>query len=166
MKKYCLLFISLTLWVACAPDSSSPTSNAASVTTSVTSPATGPVQTGEPVKVDPDILSPHVGIWHYQSIAGIKDAKTRDFYTGRWIDLKGDQTFTSGVWQDQTNSGKWDFDPESQLINFFYDKNEGLDIQYKLNGPSDEITIFLGNTPKNPKGIQIKMVRYPDRPTE
>ncbi len=116
--------------------------------------------------VPASVLSPMIGLWHYQTVVGVKDAKTKDDYLGRWIDLKGDQTFISGLWQEQTNSGKWTFDPESSLINFYYEKPEVIYDEFKVQGAGMDIIIFKGNTSRTKRGIQIKMVKENDRPVQ
>lgn len=168
MKKFAFYLFSLLIFAACQPDSGNGQSNQAALTPGTTSPSDAPNNTNnrEPVHVPASTLAPMIGLWHYEATAGLKDAATRDLYEGRWIDLKGDQSFTSGKWQEQTNSGKWEYNAESKQINFFYQKNEGIYDEFIVQGAGGEIVVFKGNTERTTRGIQIKMVKYPDRPTQ
>ncbi|MEL6638274.1 MAG: hypothetical protein AAFW73_20410 [Bacteroidota bacterium] len=168
--KHTILFLAIALSVLACQGDGAPGEAAAAVeaegtevapTTAKTAPA--PTKTEVP-HVEASVLAPLIGLWHYQTVAGIKDPKVKDDYLGRWIDLKGDQTFTSGIWQEQTNSGKWTYDGESTLINFYYDQSEVIYDEFQVQGAGMDIVAFLGNTSRTKRGIQIKMVKENERP--
>lgn len=168
MKNYLVYFCCLILFVACQPDSNT------TATQSATSPLTSSSNEDgkkasakkEIVHVPASNLAPMIGMWHYEAIVGVKDPNVRAKYEGRWIDLKGDQTFTSGVWQEQTNSGKWSFDSDNQKINFNYATAEDLFDEFVVQGVGGDVVVFKGNTDRTARGVQIKMVKYNDKPIQ
>ena len=98
------------------------------------------------------------GFWHYSIVGGPKEEKDR--YKGRWINVKRDDTFTSGLYDQQTNSGTWTFDDPTSTILLNYAKpDENLDNEWQVKG-FGETTIWMGNTPNNPKATQIKMNKF------
>jgi len=98
-----------------------------------------------------------VGFWHYSMIVG--DAKDKEKYQNRWIDIKRDDTFTSGLLDKQTNSGTWSFADETETVILHYDKkDEGLAYEWNIQGFGDMV-IWKGNTASNPKATQIKMMK-------
>ncbi len=105
-----------------------------------------------------------VGFWHYAMVVG--DPKDVEKYQNRWIDLRRDDTFTSGIFDKQTNSGTWSFADEAESVILHYDKkDEGLAYEWRIQGYGDMV-IWKGNTPSNPKSTQLKMmkqkgVKYP-----
>lgn len=111
-----------------------------------------------------------VGFWHYAMVVG--DAKDKEMYQNRWIDIKRDDTFTSGVFDKETNSGTWTFadDRESVILNY-NKKDEGLAYEWKIQGYGDML-IWKGDLAgSNPKSTQIKMMKqkeakFPGAPEE
>ena len=100
-------------------------------------------------------LSPYIGKWTYYH--AIKDT---DYYKGRYIDLKGDGTFTSGVNDKQTNTGSWTLDEEKSYLDFDYaDNSVDRDEQWKSQKNTPDVIILIGNAPKNNTGNQIKLER-------
>ena len=164
MKKVIFYFLSLLIFTACQTDSN--TAQQASAVPSASSTPAPATEKREPVHVPASTLAPLIGMWHYEAVTVIKDVATQEAYIGRWIDLKGDQSFTSGKWQEQTNTGKWSFDTETQQINFYYEQAEDIFDEFIVQGVGGETIIFKGHTPRTQTGIQIKMVRYPGRSTQ
>ena len=169
MKKNIYLWMALALFTACQTDNTNTRTSASVIPTETES---NPVDTNAPkpnveiIHVPASILAPMIGLWQYQTVVGVKDAKTKDDYFGRWIDLKGDQTFTSGIWQEQTNAGKWAFDGETKLINFNYNKAESIFDEFQVQGVGQDVIVFKGNTIRTTRGIQIKMVKDNERPVQ
>ncbi len=119
-----------------------------------------------PIHVKSERAAVAIGFWHYKTIAGSDEEKER--YKGRWIHVKRDDTFISGLYDQQTNSGTWTFDDPSSTILFKYkDSGESLAYEWKVQG-FGTTTIWMGNTPSNPKATQIKMEKvdegtYPEK---
>jgi len=84
-------------------------------------------------------LSPYIGKWTYYH--AIKDT---DYYKGRYIDLKGDGTFTSGI---------------NYLDLDYADNSVDRDEQWKSQKNTPDVIILIGNAPKNDSGNQIKLER-------
>lgn len=99
-----------------------------------------------------------VGFWHYAMTVG--DDKDEKMYQNRWIDIKRDDTFTSGIFDKETNSGTWSFIDERESVILNYDKkDEGLAYEWKIQGYGDML-IWKGDLAgSNPKSTQIKMMK-------
>ena len=107
--------------------------------------------------VEASALSPFIGKWLYY--AAISNA---DYYKGKYIDFYGNGTFLSGVDGVKTNSGTWTYDEVEKLVDIDYsDNSKEPDEQWRAQNQSANVIIFMGNTPKNPKGNQIKLERVP-----
>ncbi len=93
MKSFCsiLLLSIFGLFVACKSDSTAQ------------SEADGNKTEGEGTHVKASKTAPIQGMWHHAVSVG--NAEKVKLYEGRWIDIKPDETFTSGIWLNQNNSG-------------------------------------------------------------
>jgi hypothetical protein len=115
-------------------------------------------------KASPD--SPLIGLWVTQFALGSpnvdKDELSKEF-EGRWHDLKADNTFESGRWQEKTNSGTWIFDPETRIIQLNYTQTEPVGNEWKIQGDANRM-VWLGNTPNNRKGTQLKLTKETAKP--
>ncbi|NNE29155.1 MAG: hypothetical protein HKN16_05940 [Saprospiraceae bacterium] len=113
--------------------------------------------------VPASVLAPLIGTWECQVTAGMSKSEDRKPYEGRWFTLRGDQTFATGVYEKETNQGMYEYDGETLLLDLFFDAPElGVADQYKLHGvgvDDSSILIWMGNTPRNKKGMQLKMVK-------
>ena len=113
--------------------------------------------------VQASVLAPLIGTWEVQASTGISSKGRRQLYEGRWYTLRGDQTFTYGVFETETSNGVFEYDGDSNLLDLYYDAPEaGVASQFEIKGlgvNDSSVTIWLGNTPKNPQGMQLKMVK-------
>ena len=108
---------------------------------------------------------PLVGVWEYTFAMGINDKGVGERYADRWIEMKMDNTFESGIGVDQNNKGTWSFDDNTKFIDLNYEtKEDGLADQFKVQGIGGLEVIWKGNTPRNPRGLTIKMTKLPNRP--
>ena len=99
-----------------------------------------------------------VGFWHYSIVGGPQEE--RDRYKGRWVHVKRDDTFTSGIYDKETNSGTWTFDdPTSTILLRYAKSDENLAYEWQVKGYGETV-IWMGNTPSNPKSTQIKMNKF------
>lgn len=115
-------------------------------------------------------LSPLIGTWEADAVVGIKKTEERLNYEGMWFDLSADQSFSFGQYESQTHIGQYNFDEEEFIITFFFDPaDQKIAHQYKIQGlgGSDGATlIWKGNTPENPKGMQLKMIKVNREPVQ
>jgi hypothetical protein len=110
-------------------------------------------------KASPD--APLVGLWAIEfalSTTKEKGIETTKLYKGRWFDLKPDNTFESGKWQEKNNTGKWNYDAEKKIVQLHFDKEEPIGFEWKIQGQGDRM-IWHGNTPNNKKGTQLSLNR-------
>lgn len=119
------------------------------------------------VKLVPaSVLAPLIGKWEVELTAGITKKADRDLYQGRWFALTGDQTFICGIYDKATNQGTYEFAEETNLIDFYFETPEvGVASQYEIQGigvNDSSVLIWKGNTPKNKKGMQLKMAKVED----
>ena len=110
-----------------------------------------------PNHVEASALAPFLGKWLLY--AAIKDT---EYYKGKYLDFRGNGTFTSGVDGVKNNSGNWTYDEATKIIDIdFADNSNDRDEQWKAHSQSPNVIILMGNTPKNPSGNQIKLERVP-----
>ena len=117
-------------------------------------------------KASPD--SPYIGLWVVQFALGSTDEDKNAIpneYQGRWFSLKPDNTFESGKWQESNNTGNWSFDPETHIILLNFKNQETIGHEWKIQG-SGERMVWLGNTPNNSKGTQLKLTRETKLPVQ
>jgi len=104
-------------------------------------------------KASPD--SPYVGLWVVEMAFGKTigaEAK------GKWFNLKADNTFESGQWQDSDNSGTWSYHPNSKYIRLVFSKVVAFPGEWEVQGSGNEM-VWKGNTVSNPEGTQMKLIR-------
>ncbi len=162
MKNYILIFTALFLFTHCTNENSN--NEEADVKVEENNPETS-VEPGHH-KASND--SPYVGFWVIEFAIGNPSGNKEELsneYVGRWHDLKADNTFESGKWQEQNNSGSWSYDDETKIIQLNYDKAETIGHEWKIQGQGDRM-IWIGNTPNNKKGTQLKLNRETSRPQQ
>lgn len=152
-----LLFAGLTLCTSCKQNGNTATSQASNYI------STNAKDKTQAKVVPASVLAPLIATWEVQVTVGISNKERRNLYDGRWYTLRGDQTFTCGVFDKETNQGSYQFDGDTELIDFFYDSPEvGVANQFKIKGIGNNdssVLIWLGNTPNNPAGMQLKMIK-------
>ena len=105
--------------------------------------------------------APYVGLWVIQFALGSEADKKQELaeeYEGRWFNLKRDNTFTSGKWQEKNNAGKWNYDASTKFILLEFQQPDDFNPQWRIQGQGDRM-VWLGNTPANQKGTQLKLIR-------
>lgn len=110
-------------------------------------------------KASPD--APFVGLWVIQFALGSGSKTKAELaaeYEGRWFNLKRDNTFTSGKWQETNNAGKWNYDASTKFILLEFQQPDDFTPQWRIQGQGDRM-VWLGNTPLNEKGTQLKLIR-------
>ncbi|MFT4668225.1 MAG: hypothetical protein ACI8YQ_003794 [Polaribacter sp.] len=114
-----------------------------------------PTPTSADVHVPSAAAAPLIGLWHYQDIVHIRKEEVEK-YTGRWINIKRDDTFTSGIYLKENNSGTWSYNEETKIIQLMPKETEDIQTDWLVNG-SGEFLILLGSTDTNKTGMQIRM---------
>ncbi len=143
---------------SCSNDPSNPATQSGMVTV----PAAGDSHV-TPTLVDHSILAPIIANWEVQAVIKVKDSDIRENLDGAWFNLNLDQTFTFGQFESQTGQGTYNYDNTTQIIEFFFNpKNIRVPSQFKINGIGaydGSTMIWMGNTPKNQSGMQLKMTK-------
>lgn len=105
-----------------------------------------------------------IGMWEYTFALGGTNETPK--YKGRWIKFNGDDTFTSGRYNKETNRGTYSFEREPKImLTLAYDQKEEIPRQWEVQGQGHESgMVFKGNTPLNPAGTQVKMQQITERP--
>lgn len=160
MKNFLWILVTLVLFTHCANENSN---NSESTTDSGDA-----VNSAEPghYKASPD--SPYIGLWVIQFALGSTEEDKKAIpneYQGRWFSLKPDNTFESGKWQESNNTGTWSLDPETRIIQLNFTNPEPIGHEWKIQG-SGERMVWLGNTPNNTKGTQLKLTRETKLPVQ
>ncbi|MFK7809052.1 MAG: hypothetical protein AB8F74_14710 [Saprospiraceae bacterium] len=151
-----ILCLSLCFFFACNTDTKSPaaTPEVVEKTTAESAPKTEPSST----HVAPSAEARFVAMWHYETIVG--NVELKEAYVGRWINMKRDNSFTSGIYFDEDNSGTWSFNENTKIMTLKFDKEEEIETEWLVNSNGDFV-IWIGNANTNTTGLQIKMARYP-----
>jgi hypothetical protein len=133
---------------------------AAGTTPDLSVPATNMEPVAE-AKADP--TAPLQGLWEVNFAMTMEDdPKTSGKKVqGKWIYLKPEGIFTSGVYEKQTNNGTWKYDPDNDIIALNYEKPGDKSTTWKVQLGRD-IIIWLGQTAENKSGSQIRLKRTPN----
>ncbi len=111
-------------------------------------------------------LSPYLGMWQYSYTMKIRDKEAQKKNEGRWIKFESDKSFTSGRWEEQTNKGTWEIDPDTNKLKLDYENHlDQVDRTWKVQGSGD-IFIWNGTKENNSTGTSIKMERIESRPVK
>ncbi len=117
------------------------------------------------VHVKASDIAPFIGLWNY-SLGMSSDLDRKQDYVGRWIEFAKDQSFKSGRWQKQLNTGRFSYDAKTQILSLdFKDNSEDRDIDWGIK-LDNNVMIWLGNANDNNNGDQIRMQRVAERPTQ
>ena len=163
MKNFILIALSTLILSSCANDQSN-TTEAVQEPQKEETTITG----SEPGHYTASKDAPYVGLWVVEFALGTASADKKELakeFVGRWLNLKADNTFKSGKWQEQNNSGTWSFDAENKIIQINYSKEESISYEWKIQGQGDRM-IWLGNTPNNKKGTQLSLNRESELPQQ
>jgi len=152
-----ILLVSLLLFVSCKSDPKDTTSN--NNTTSQPVGANTPAEPTASTHISASSTAPLIGLWHYHNIGGNKEKTVA--YKGRWVDLKADMTYTSGIYLEENNSGTWTYSDKTKLIKLMPKETEEIETEWVVSG-NGEFILWLGNTSNNKSGIQIRMKKIMD----
>ncbi len=122
----------------------------------------------EPGHIAASADSPLVGFWVIRFALGSPKEQGEEIanqYQGRWLNLKGDNTFESGKWQEKNNTGKWNYNAETKIVQLNYANPEPIGTEWKIQGQGDRM-VWLGNTPNNKKGTQLSIYRETAMPRQ
>ena len=99
--------------------------------------------------------APYCKLWVVKHAGVTNDLNN---YIGRWFNLKTDNTFESGKWEETNNSGTWSIDEETTIIKMIFKTPETIPSNWKIQGEGGGGRIlFKGNVPGNEKGIQVML---------
>ncbi len=153
MKNFIWILVTALIFTSCSNENSN-----SSATQDGTTSEDG---TGEPGHYEASPDAPLVGLWAIKFALGNQEENATspaEEYQGRWFHLKSNNTFDSGKWQEKNNSGKWNYDATNQIIQLHFDNSEPIGNEWKIQGQGEEM-VWLGNTPNNKRGIQMKLLR-------
>ncbi len=107
-----------------------------------------------------------VGIWEVEYALIGATPKVDARYKGAWIEMNPDFTFTTGIYDQQTNQGTYSFEAEpNRMLRFAYDKEEKLlPSEAKVRGQAVQL-VLLGETPMDGKQSQIKIGQTNAKPS-
>ena len=162
MRRIFTITLLSILFFACQNDTqqaetTSTNTEASASNTAATAASATPATSAAPKHHKASAMSPFIGKWFYRYAI-----KNTEYYKGRYIDLKGDGSFTSGIDDKQNNSGTWSLDETDTYLDIDYaDNSKEKDEQYKAQ-LNHNVIILIGNAPKNTTGNQIKLERITD----
>ena len=116
------------------------------------------------VKGDPSAFL--VGLWEVEYALIGATPKVDARYKGAWIEMNGDFTFTTGIYDQQTNQGTYKFQTEPErTINFSFQKDEKImPSKAKVQGYAVQL-VFVGETPMDNKQSHIKIGQTSKKPS-
>ncbi len=118
------------------------------------------------VHVKGDMTAFLVGLWEVEYALVGSTPKVDNRYKGAWIEMKPDFTFTTGIYDQQTNKGTYKFQSEpTRMLRFSYDKEEKLlPTEAKVQGYAVQL-VLSGETPMDGKQSQIKIGQTSKKPS-
>ncbi len=118
------------------------------------------------VHVKGDITAFLVGLWEIEYALIGATPKIDARYKGAWVDMKGDFSFTTGIYDKETNKGTYKYQAEPErVLSFSFEKEEKiLPTKAKVQGEGMQM-VLLGETPMAGKQSQIKMGQTSKKPT-
>ncbi|MEM1319855.1 MAG: hypothetical protein AAGG75_06330 [Bacteroidota bacterium] len=164
MKYFWSLLLCCLLLTACQDNSAdnNNSNNNSSTTTADNGTAADAAADRAPKHISASALAPFIGLWSYSMPVSNDVARTKD-YEGRWIEFSGDQTFKSGKWQEQTNTGTFEYDENTNILLIRYKNQKDATMDWKIKLGID-VMIWLGNANINTSGDQIRMQKIPELP--
>lgn len=158
MKNFICLFAVALFLVQCTNE------NANNADTSAETPATETPAEPKHYAASPD--APLVGLWVVEFALGSPKSEAKKLseeYQGRWFNLKPDNTFVSGKWQDTDNAGNWSYDANEKIVLLNFDKAEAIGHEWRIQGGGDRM-VWVGNTPNNKKSTQLSLNQATELP--
>lgn len=105
--------------------------------------------------------------WHYEAAVVVKNPEKGKAYIGKWIKLNADNTLETGFFDGPVTKGNWILDEGKNVITFVENGTQPVynEWQIKTSSSSDAIMIWIGTKRFNQNNIQIKMIRYNEKPS-
>jgi len=100
-----------------------------------------------------------MGFWHIGGAVNIKTEEGKEGYVGKWLQFRQDMTYTFGQDDQDLETGVWLFNEDGEYIEFRSKTDKNFYINEWKTKQIGDIIILTGNTPNNPTGGQIKLVR-------
>lgn len=162
MRIFPILLLCMSLFFACKNDNSTATKTTA-VQSETPAPTVAPAATQAAQKAGKASASTaqnlSTGYWHIGGTVNT-DKKGKGGYDGEWFQFNKDQSFIYGKDTQQIATGTWIFDETNEYITFKGKAGEEAYYLYEFQCKQvGDIILLLGNTPNNPRGMQIKLVR-------
>ena len=107
-----------------------------------------------------------VGTWEIEYALIGSTPKVDSRYKGAWIEMQPDFSFTTGIYDTETNKGTYKFESEpKRILTFNFEKEEKLlPTDAEVQGYAIGL-VLLGKTPMEGKNSQIKIGQTSKRPT-
>lgn len=106
--------------------------------------------------------------WHYEAAVVVKNPEKGKAYIGKWVKLNADNTLETGFFDGPVTKGNWILDEGKNIITFVENGTQPVysEWQVKTSSSSDAIMIWIGTKRFNQNNIQIKMIRYNQKPSK
>ena len=106
--------------------------------------------------------------WHYEAAVVVKNPEKGKAYAGKWIKLNADNTLETGYFDGPVTKGNWILDEGKNIITFVENGAQPVYNEWKIktSSSSDAIMIWIGSKRFNQNNIQIKMIRYNEKPSK
>lgn len=97
--------------------------------------------------------SPYCKLWVIKFAA---EVEKQEDYKGRWFNLKCDNTFESGQWQETLNKGQWAIEESTNILSLYFNDPTDFPAAWQIQGSGGGgRIIWKGNVPGNLPGYQL-----------
>lgn len=168
MNKSIYLLLIMALFTACENTGKTTTATTSNgTTTAQTSTAPAPAKAAIEAAQSKSNVSASTkqnmttGYWHIGGAVNVpvKSEKGTEGYVGKWLKFNPDMSFIYGIDGEDKYTGTWLFNEDGEYITIQSDKEDAFFANEWNTKQIGDIVLLLGNTPNNPKGGQIKLVR-------
>ncbi len=168
MNKSIYLLLIIALLVACEnTDKTATTSTATTQSTTTSSSAPAPPKAAVEAAQSKSNVSASTkqnmttGYWHIGGAVNVpvENEKGTEGYVGKWLKFNPDMSFVYGIDGDDKYTGTWLFNEDGEYITIQSEAKDAFFANEWKAKQIGDIVLLLGNTPNNPKGGQIKLVR-------
>lgn len=169
------MFIALPLFSGCGADGSEQQSTNASATENSLSAESG----ATPDNLPPAALTPIEnpvsegiiriltdGIWQYEGVLNMKAEQTMQKGEGRWVQFKADGTFSYGVYDETSRTGRWQFLESDYVIEMIYNDTPSELLGFRCQFGGEEALVLVGDARYKTNSIQMKWNKQPTFPTK
>ena len=101
---------------------------------------------------------------HYKNVIGSGGNNNDDSYKNKWVDLKDDGTYATGVNDKTSYEGIWMYDHPSTMLTLIPNPDDQKNSQWKVMF-NEKVLVWVGTSRYGDNALQIRFIRsegYPE----